>query len=212
MGRFSDARRLNPRYAAFQEELEQQERSGGGTMARWPDTRIQMSRRAALRLAGASAALASAVVAGTRPGATTLAQSAQGAQSTQGAARIAGSWLSTRTTDNQQGPSPAPDLETFIADGGYVQSSDLSASTGHGAWVLNDDGSIGLTFLKLGFDPAAGPNAPPVTIKVVGTLQLGADGNTYSGRYRDSVTLPSGMVVQSETGSAQGTRLQVEAL
>jgi hypothetical protein len=169
--------------------------------------RQAISRRQALGwTARGGAALAGAALLGRMEGQaeTVSAQSALG---------IAGSWMITATDDGAQGP-PNSFLATFTNGGGYIQSSSPGESTGHGSWIQNADGSIGLTFWQQFYQPMS-QDMPPAIFTAVAAFQ-----NTFSGRYRYNVTLADGSPLpagaggppSSRTGMAVGTRIAVRVL
>lgn len=122
--------------------------------------------------------------------------------------KLLGSWNVAVTTPNQ-GTFPA--LLTFTADGSVIaDESPLPFETsGHGNWVMRDDGEVTLTFVAL-LGSQEGKNTGK--IKVVGTLQFDGDTAGWSGRFKIDLFDASGQVTFTDRGTHTLTRIAVEAL
>ena len=88
-------------------------------------------------------------------------------------------------------------------------SSGPGESSGHGAWLQTGQGRFAVTFQVLLFEEDA-PAPLSATIRANATLD--STGNGLTAPFRGEVMLPDGTVVQSLTGTAQGTRIMVEPL
>ncbi|RLT40510.1 MAG: hypothetical protein DWI57_08365 [Chloroflexi bacterium] len=122
--------------------------------------------------------------------------------------KLFGSWNAAITTPDQ-GTFPA--LLTFTADGIVIaDESPLPFETsGHGNWIMRDDGEVALTFIALVGSPE-GPNAGK--IKVVGTLQFDAATAGWNGRFKVELFDASGQVTLTDRGTHSLTRIAVESL
>jgi hypothetical protein len=128
-----------------------------------------------------------------------------------------GSWRLTATVP---GSPSTQSLDTFMADGTYLDS-DLPvpagaggeavtiSTAGHGVWQPTGANTAQVTFVDLVSD-LQGNFLTVETISIQATL--GADGNTFSGIFSVSVADPSGKVVAEVTGTVQGTRITLEPI
>lgn len=123
---------------------------------------------------------------------------------------LEGSWRIYITPDEGEAP-PVPLLATFGLGGSYVQHAGPGQSTAHGSWRRLGD-RFGLTFEQYIFDPGSGSAVPAATIKVVASIDLDIAGNSFRADYRFEVMAPDGSVVGGGGGTAEGSRIDVEAL
>jgi hypothetical protein len=112
---------------------------------------------------------------------------------------------------------PETDLITFTTEGGLVESLNdpilkNSAGTAHGAWVRTGDGEFAFTWRRFLFDfpPGPGEGKFTATVKVRGRLTLNETSDRLSGPFRFDVFDPTGTVILSSGGMAQGERIGVE--
>jgi len=125
---------------------------------------------------------------------------------------LGGSWIFTVTPE---GMPPVTDLITFTTDGAMMASLNdptlTHASTGHGAWVANGDGSVGFTFMR--FVNIPGPEGNfTATVKVRGTITLNETSDELSGPFEFDVFDPSGNKLFTAGGTFEATRIGVEPL
>lgn len=128
-----------------------------------------------------------------------------------------GSWRLTATVP---GSPSTQSLDTFMADGTYLDS-DLPvpagaggeavtiSTAGHGVWQPTGATTAQVTFVDLVSD-LQGNFLTSETISLQATL--GADGNTFSGIFSVSVADPSGKIVAEVTGTVQGTRITLQPI
>jgi len=122
--------------------------------------------------------------------------------------RLYGSWnVAVNTPD--QGTFPA--LLTFSADGSVIgDESPLPFETsGHGNWVMRDDGEVALTFVAL-LGSQEGSNAG--RIKFVGTLRFDGETAGWDGRFKVEITDLNGQVTFTDRGTHTLQRIAVESL
>ena len=122
--------------------------------------------------------------------------------------KLYGSWnVAVATPD--QGTFPA--LLTFGSDGSVIgDESPLPFETsGHGNWVMDDDGEVAFTFIAL-LGSQEGKNTGK--IKVVGTLRFDASTSGWNGRFKVEVFDTSGQVTFTDRGTHTLTRIEIESL
>ena len=172
-----------------------------------------LSRRAAL---GRIAAVGAALGLTTRPGRA----AAQDARSEMAKHPIVGSWrvsLAGAGAMDQEGA-----LNTFTADGTVLASvkpvspappgasfGQIFASLMHGNWTVVGPNQVALTIVRLQTDES-GNYLGTVTVPAV--LDVSSDGQGLSGPFTYDVADPAGNVVASGTGTAEGTRLEVQPM
>jgi hypothetical protein len=128
-----------------------------------------------------------------------------------------GSWRLTATVP---GSPSTQSLDTFMADGTYLDSdlpvpagadgeAVMISTAGHGIWQQTGTTTAQVTFVDLVSD-MQGHFLTSETISIQATL--GADGNTFSGIFSVSVADPSGKVVAEVTGTVQGTRITLQPI
>jgi hypothetical protein len=122
--------------------------------------------------------------------------------------KLLGSWNVAITTPDQ---GTRPGLLTFTADGSVIaDESPLPFETsGHGNWVLSDDGEVAYTFVAL-LGGKEGKNTRK--IKVVGTLQFDAGIASWHGPFKVELFDASGQVNLADRGTFSLTRIAVEPL
>lgn len=122
--------------------------------------------------------------------------------------KLYGSWNAAISTPDQ-GTFPA--LLTFSADGSVIaDESPLPFETsGHGNWVMGDDGEVAFTFIAL-LGSQEGKNSGK--IKVVGELQFDVETAGLKGRFKVEVFDTSGQVTFTDRGTHALTRIEIEAL
>jgi hypothetical protein len=111
-------------------------------------------------------------------------------------------------------------LGTFCADGSVLtsipplfppvgDSSELMlTSGGHGAWAATGPDTAVVTFVVLAKD-LHGNRLPTVTVRV--NMQLGADGQSWSGEGTRTLTDADGKIVFTMPAIVQATRIVAEA-
>jgi hypothetical protein len=128
-----------------------------------------------------------------------------------------GSWRLTATVP---GSPSTQSLDTFMADGTYLDSDlpvpagagedAVTVSTaGHGVWQPTGATTAQVTFVDLVSD-LQGNFLSSETISLQATM--GTDGNTFSAIFSVSVADPSGKVVAEVTGTVQGTRITLQPM
>ena len=127
--------------------------------------------------------------------------------------RLVGSWFVTARVNVLGEPIVTlRTLATCNADGTVVATPqiDIVASTAHGAWrrIGKDEFAITAVYLKR---DATGVEFIGTT-KVRATLTLNAATQELTGQFQADVFDVDGNVVQSFTGTAQATRIEVEPL
>ncbi len=113
-------------------------------------------------------------------------------------------------------------LDTFGADGTLIASvkpvspappgapfGQIFASLMHGSWTAAGPGQVAFTVVRLQTDEK-GTYLGTVTVRAV--LDESSDGQRLSGSFTYDVADPAGHVVASGTGTAEGTRIQVEPM
>ena len=169
-------------------------------------------RRATLVVSILALALLSQLAANRSP-----ATNAQDATSMAGQ-EFVGSWR-LNVTEAQAPPFLA--LGTFGAEGTVVVSPPpvvppsphgpatvVHTSAGHGAWEAAGPDAAIVTFVLLAADEQGNLFA---TRTVRASLTLGADGQSFSGKFEATVADPGGNVMATESGVIQATRIIAEA-
>ena len=135
-----------------------------------------------------------------------VADSDSDSDSDRGRSTIVGSWEATSSLE----PSGevAPGFFTFNRDRTWVASTnDAAFGNAHGAWKRTGR----RTFLGTNKGFAYGPDgmaALVVTNRV--EITVAADGNGFTAVFEGDVSLLDGTIIDSFTGSATGTRIEVE--
>jgi hypothetical protein len=122
--------------------------------------------------------------------------------------KLLGSWNLAFTTPDQ---GTRPGLLTFTADGSVigVEAPMPFETSGHGNWVMSDDGEVAYTFMAL-VGSQEGKNTGK--IKVVGTLRLDAGTASWRGPFKVELFDASGQVNFTDRGTFSLTRIAVEPL
>jgi hypothetical protein len=115
---------------------------------------------------------------------------------------LVGSWLADIDAGD---PSDPPALITFRADGTYVQSE----IDGVGAWAATGEQTAALTLHSLG----PGPDGAAVVVTIRATVEVAADGQSFTAAYTLELTRPDGTSTgEYGPGTATGTRVAVEPM
>jgi hypothetical protein len=118
---------------------------------------------------------------------------------------LVGTWLADTETEDDEGAS---EVFIFTSDGGYTQV-DPDGEVLLGAWEATGANTANLTIVSYETDEN-GDNAG--SIKVRASIEVGADGDSFTAQYTLEVTDPDGASMgEAGPASATGTRLQVEA-
>ena len=123
-----------------------------------------------------------------------------------GGRSIVGSWEATSTL--QPSGEVAPGFFTFHRDRTWIASTnDAAFGNAHGAWKRTS----GRTFLgtNKGFVYAPDGQAALVVTNRV-EITVGADGDSFTAEFEGDVSLLDGTLIDSFTGTATGTRIEVE--
>jgi hypothetical protein len=123
--------------------------------------------------------------------------------------KLHGSWNVVVTTEIQGATFPA--LLTFTSDGSLIADEPPSPfeTSGHGNWVSTGPGQVAYTFVTL-VGSAEGPLS--AKYKVVGTLNLGSDKESWSGPFKIDILDPNGQVIFADRGTFSLTRIAIEPL
>jgi hypothetical protein len=132
---------------------------------------------------------------------------------------LVGSWLVAGIPPGAPAPPPRI-LVSFTGDGIALRTAPMQQaappalgtdkmfiSATHGAWLLNADGTYGLTFIGLAFDESGRFLA---TQHVRVTVQVNE--NQFDGPFRTDFVGADGQVLASASGTVQARRIEVEAL
>ena len=130
---------------------------------------------------------------------------------------LVGSWLVAVDVEGNP-PLRLPNLASFTADGVVVVAAptllpELPGSTsrnlfssGHGAWTATSAQAADVRFLFLVVDEGGNP----VSLNVIdGQVQIGDDGETYTGEYTLTIHPASGEAESSASGTWRATRIAV---
>jgi hypothetical protein len=129
-----------------------------------------------------------------------------------------GSWLYTVTIPVDGNPAHNivfQGVETYMMDGGYIETDQLSFSPtlglstpSHGAWGSTGGSDFLMTYLNFTFDSTGAATGKAMVRQ---TATIGKDKKSYSGsgdfRYFD----PTGEVVLAGTFTVTATRIEVQA-
>jgi plastocyanin len=96
----------------------------------------------------------------------------------------------------------------FAAAGEASDDLGLAIERGQGVWQAGDDGTYRLTLMALLVD-ADGHFAGTMTLRDSG--QLAGNGKTYQGSFQVEITDPDGVAVATADGSAEWSRIAVDA-
>ena len=123
--------------------------------------------------------------------------------------KLFGSWDAVVTTEIQGATFPA--LLTFTSDGSVITDEPPSPfeTSGHGNWIKTGPGQVAYTFMTL-VGSAEGPLS--AKYKVVGTLKLGSDKESWSGPFKIDILDPNGQMIFTDHGTFSLTRIAVEPL
>ena len=123
--------------------------------------------------------------------------------------KLLGSWNTQVTVEGQGATFPA--LLTFDAGGGMMADEPPAPgeTSGHGNWVMGDDGGAALTFIAL---YSGEGSAYAGKLKVVGKLQYDASANTWQGPFKINAFDADDQETFSDTGTFELTRIVVESL
>jgi hypothetical protein len=170
-----------------------------------------MTVRGWLRLA----ALASAV--GLILASTDLLSGLKAAQGEHGSGKLEGSWNISITG------TPFRILRT-VTDGGVVDAyafppfsptaGALVNSGGHGNWKKIGPQTYAVTVLYFQLNPALNPtfNILDTVGKVVETIQVSKDGQTYTSVFSTTISFPDGTLFIVNSGATSAQRITVEPL
>ena len=151
--------------------------------------------------AGGGAALAGAALAG----------SSSSRVAAQAGQQIQGSWTVNVTPADG---NPFQLFATFTLDGAVLISTPFVGqfSTAHGEWVSAGNGQFTVTamshFLVRPVEPG-GPPTQTLTAELHATLTLNRTSDAFTAQYDVELYDASGNNVQTDVGTAQGTRIQV---
>jgi hypothetical protein len=174
-------------------------------------THPQTRRRRLLRVGGGSAAALAGVV---------LAGRSVGIARADNDGALVGSWFVAGFPAGAQ-PGPPRLLVSFTGDGVAMRTAPLQQaappalgtdtmfiSTTHGVWARNADGTMGVTFAGFAFDDT-GKFLATQRIRVA--IQLNDTQDGFTGPFTTDFMGPDGQILESSSGTVQGTRMQVEA-
>ena len=118
---------------------------------------------------------------------------------------IVGSWM----LDSDPAPDNVLSLSVFHADGTYTEFDPEDGSTGAGAWASTGDNTAILTIVFLDADDD-GSAAGQATVRA--TIEVAADGQTFTASYTLEFTDPNGTSTgEFGPADATGTRIVAEA-
>ncbi len=123
--------------------------------------------------------------------------------------KLLGSWNAVVTTEIQGVTFPS--LLTFTSDGSVIADEPPSSfeTSGHGNWISTGPGQVAFTFMTL-VGSIEGPLS--AKYKVVGTLKLGSDKESWSGPFKIDIFDPNGQMIFTDHGTFSLTRIAVEPL
>ena len=118
---------------------------------------------------------------------------------------LVGTWDAVATFD---GGGEAPFLASYNRGGVWTSSgSSAGASAAHGAWERVGPGQYS-TKSKIFFYDANG------NLSAIGEsqseIQISQDGESYTGTFEATISLPDGTVVATNTGTESATRITVD--
>jgi hypothetical protein len=129
-----------------------------------------------------------------------------------------GSWLYTVTIPVDDDPAHNivfQGLETYMMDGGYIETDQLSFSPtlglstpSHGAWTSTGGSNSLMTYLNFTFDNTGTAQGKALVRQ---TATIGADKKSYAGSGDFTYFDASGGVVLSGTFKVTATRIEVKA-
>lgn len=133
---------------------------------------------------------------------------------------VVGSWWVNLAVTGAMDQEAA--LDTFAADGTLIASVKpvspappdapfalIFTSLMHGSWTAVTPNQVAMTVIRLQTDEG-GNYLGTVTVRAV--LDVNSDGQRLSGPFTYEVADPAGNVAASGTGTAEGTRLEVEPM
>jgi len=128
-----------------------------------------------------------------------------------------GSWLYTVTIKVDDDPAHNivfQGLETYIMDGGYIETDQLSFSPtlglstpSHGSWASTGGSSFLMTYLNFTFDNTGTAQGKTLVRQ---TATIGADKKSYTGSGDFTYLDPNGAVVLAGTFTVTATRIEVQ--
>jgi hypothetical protein len=129
-----------------------------------------------------------------------------------------GSWLFTVTIPVDDNPADNivfQGVETYIMDGGYIETDQLSFSPSlglstpsHGSWASTGGSDFLMTYLNFTFDSTGTAQGKALVRQ---TATIGKDKKSYSGSGDFSYFDPTGKVVLAGTFTVTATRIEVQA-
>ena len=129
-----------------------------------------------------------------------------------------GSWLYTVTIPVDDNPAHNivfQGLETYMMDGGYIETDQLSFSPtlglstpSHGSWASTGGSDFLMTYLNFTFDSTGTAQGKGMIRQ---TATIGKDKKSYSGSGDFSYFDPTGKVVLAGTFTVTATRIEVQA-
>ncbi len=119
---------------------------------------------------------------------------------------LVGTWIAN--TDPAGGSVPH-DVFIFGSDGTYIEQ-DADGTTQLGAWEAT--GPTTATLTVVAFESEDEDDSVVSSYKIRGTIEVGADGNSFTAQYTLEFIYPDGTSTgEAGPGTATGTRLVVEA-
>jgi hypothetical protein len=129
-----------------------------------------------------------------------------------------GSWLYKVTIPVDDDPAHNivfQGLETYMMDGGYIETDQLSFSPtlglstpSHGAWTSTAGSNFLMTYLNFTFDKTGTAQGKTLVRQ---TATIGADKKSYTGSGDFSYFDPTGKVVLAGSFTVTATRIEVQA-
>ena len=129
-----------------------------------------------------------------------------------------GSWLYTVTIPVDENPGHNivfQGVETYMLDGGYIETDQLSFSPtlglsmpSHGSWASTGGSDFLMTYLNFTFDSSGTAQGKAVIRQ---TATIGKDKKSYSGSGDFSYFDPTGKIVLAGTFMVTATRIEVQA-
>ncbi len=133
---------------------------------------------------------------------------------------VVGSWRLNLTVTGAMDQEAA--LDTFTADGTLIASvkpvspappgapfDHIFTSLMHGSWTAVGPDQVALTIIRLQTDEG-GNYLGTVTVRAV--IDVSGEGQRLSGPFTYEVADPAGSIAASGTGTAEGTRIEVEPM
>lgn len=128
--------------------------------------------------------------------------------------QITGSWEVTVFFTRPEGLPPVNALYTFTAGGTMLMTADNDRRTigpGHGVWMRTDEDQVGVTFMRMRFDPATAAFIGTLKVRLV--LNLRDDGDELSGPFdSDFFDRDGHLTGPAFAGTIEARRIQIEPL